>query len=314
MKKELRKYNTRKGIIRQTVADRYPKLLPQRRQVVEKVITAFGFFVGALTLFASVLVAPIGLHATPIYEKQKGIMVKDSNNLTQQQKGNEKKGSFYEQEKLPEFPGGEKALIEYVQKNIRHSEVIDSLANSKYASVQFTIDHDGQVIMPDITHKVHPLVDSEILRVISSLPRWQPGMLGNQTVQVKYIMRFSFCRTNGMKPCMDNAQILYPDVYDKVHVTPEFPGGQGELMRFIAINIKNPIPYDNGISSRVIIQFIVDKEGNIFKAKVVRGVDPYLDKEALRVINLMPKWKPGELEDGTKVAVRFTVPVMFRSL
>ena len=63
---------------------------------------------------------------------------------------------------------------------------------------------------------------------------------------------------------------------------------------------------------RAIVQFIVDKEGNIVQPKVVRGVDPYLDKEALRVVGLMPKWKPGELEDGTKVAVYFTVPVMFR--
>ena len=57
---------------------------------------------------------------------------------------------------------------------------------------------------------------------------------------------------------------------------------------------------------------IGDKEGNIIQPKVVRGVDPYLDKEALRIVGLMPKWKPGELDDGTKVAVRFTIPVMFR--
>ena len=63
---------------------------------------------------------------------------------------------------------------------------------------------------------------------------------------------------------------------------------------------------------RAIVQFIVDKEGNIVQPKVVRGVDPYLDKEALRVVGLMPKWKTGELDDGTKVAVRFTIPVMFR--
>ena len=63
---------------------------------------------------------------------------------------------------------------------------------------------------------------------------------------------------------------------------------------------------------RAIVQFIVDKEGNIVQPKVVRDVDPYLDKEALRVVGLMPKWKPGELDDGTKVAVRFTIPVMFR--
>jgi len=103
-------------------------------------------------------------------------------------------------------------------------------------------------------------------------------------------------------------------VYEEVAVMPEFPGGQKALMVFLAKKIQHPNAGlgGNGVQGRTIIQFIVDKEGNIVKPKVVRGVDPYLDKEALRVINQMPKWKPGELEDGTKVAVYFTVPVMFR--
>ena len=63
---------------------------------------------------------------------------------------------------------------------------------------------------------------------------------------------------------------------------------------------------------RAIVQFIVDKEGNIVQPKVVRGVDQYLEKKKLHIVGLMPKWKPGELDDGTKVAVRFTIPVMFR--
>ena len=94
---------------------------------------------------------------------------------------------------------------------------------------------------------------------------------------------------------------------------PEFPGGQQALMQFIAKEIQYPTIAQGEMGvGRVIIQFIVDKEGNVVNPKVVRSVDPYLDKEALRVINQMPKWKPGELEDGTKVAVYFTVPVMFR--
>ena len=62
---------------------------------------------------------------------------------------------------------------------------------------------------------------------------------------------------------------------------------------------------------RAIVQFIVDKEGNIVQPKVVRGVDPYLDKEALRVVGLMPKWKPGK-QRGVAVRTQFTLPVKFR--
>jgi len=105
------------------------------------------------------------------------------------------------------------------------------------------------------------------------------------------------------------------DVLEVAAVMPEFPGGAQELMKFITKNINYPKEIaqgELGAQGRVIVQFIVDKEGNIIQPKVVRGVDPYLDKEALRIVGLMPKWKPGELDDGTKVAVRFTIPVMFR--
>ena len=103
------------------------------------------------------------------------------------------------------------------------------------------------------------------------------------------------------------------DVLEVAAVMPEFPGGAQELMKFISANIEYPeIAQGDMGHCRVIVRFIVDKEGNIIQPKVVRSVDPYLDKEALRIVGLMPKWKPGELDDGTKVAVRFTIPVMFR--
>ena len=103
------------------------------------------------------------------------------------------------------------------------------------------------------------------------------------------------------------------DVLEVAAVMPEFPGGAQELMKFISANIEYPeIAQGDMGQGRVIVRFIVYKEGNIIQPKVVRSVDPYLDKEALRIVGLMPKWKPGELDDGTKVAVRFTIPVMFR--
>lgn len=98
-------------------------------------------------------------------------------------------------------------------------------------------------------------------------------------------------------------------------VMPEFPDGMQALMTFLTKNIQYPKEIAQGemcAQGRVIIRFIVDKEGNIVNPEVVRSVDRYLDKEALRVVRLMPKWKPGELEDGTKVAVYYTIPVSFR--
>lgn len=78
-------------------------------------------------------------------------------------------------------------------------------------------------------------------------------------------------------------------------------------------NIKYPTKaIENKIQGRVIVQFVVNKDGSISGAKVVRSVDPDLDKEALRVINSMPKWKPG-MQKGEPVSVKFTVPIVFRN-
>ena len=82
-------------------------------------------------------------------------------------------------------------------------------------------------------------------------------------------------------------------------------------MKYLSSRIKYPtISQEMGTSGKVIVQFVVDKDGSITSPEVVRGVDPYLDKEALRVISTMPKWKPGE-QNGKKVRVKFTVPVSF---
>jgi protein TonB len=93
---------------------------------------------------------------------------------------------------------------------------------------------------------------------------------------------------------------------------PEFPGGMSELMQYFSKNIKYPaIAQENGTQGRVIVQFVVNRDGSIVDPVVVRSVDPYLDREALRVIMAMPKWKAG-MQRGKSVRVKFTVPVQFR--
>ena len=93
---------------------------------------------------------------------------------------------------------------------------------------------------------------------------------------------------------------------------PEFPGGMGELMKYLQKNIKYPpVCQDQGIQGRVVVQFVVNSDGSIVDPVVIKSVNPHLDKEALRVVSSMPKWKPGE-QRGKKVRVRFTLPVSFR--
>lgn len=123
-----------------------------------------------------------------------------------------------------------------------------------------------------------------------------------QKVDIKYVP------TN-----VDEPEPEEQTIFEVVEKMPEFPnGGQAGLMQYLAKNIKYPpIAQENGTQGRVTCQFVVNKDGSIVDVKVMRGVDPYLDKEAVRVISAMPKWKPG-MQRGKPVRVKYTVPVMFR--
>lgn len=101
-------------------------------------------------------------------------------------------------------------------------------------------------------------------------------------------------------------------VFTVVEHMPEYPGGVSNLMSFIGKSVSYPaVAQSNGIEGRVICSFIVNTDGSVSDAKVVRGVDPSLDKEALRVIGLMPKWTPGR-QRGQKVRVQYTLPIAFK--
>jgi periplasmic protein TonB len=102
------------------------------------------------------------------------------------------------------------------------------------------------------------------------------------------------------------------EVFLIVEEMPVFPdGGESGLRAWIAKNIEYPvIAQENGIQGKVYVTFVVDKDGGISDAKVIRGVDPSLDKEALRVVNSMPKWIPGK-QRGKPVRVSYTVPISF---
>ena len=101
-------------------------------------------------------------------------------------------------------------------------------------------------------------------------------------------------------------------VFDVVEEMPSFPGGNGALMSFLSSNIKYPVvAQENGVQGRVIVSFVVERDGSITDVKVARSVDPSLDREAQRVVKSMPKWKPGK-QNGSAVRVKYTVPVVFR--
>lgn len=115
-------------------------------------------------------------------------------------------------------------------------------------------------------------------------------------------------------------EIWYPEpepdiVDDEVHpyysvsVKPEFPGGESDLLRFLAKHYKIPrIDKEMGNQGKIYVGFVIDKDGNVINTYIERGLSPTLDAEALRVVNMMPKWKPGQ-QGIKKVAVSFILPI-----
>ena len=122
-----------------------------------------------------------------------------------------------------------------------------------------------------------------------------------EAVEIKYVPEV-----------VEEEEVEEQQIFQVVEEMPEFPGGMAECLKFLAKNIKYPtIAQENGVQGRVIVQFVVNQDGSIVDPVVVRSVYPYLDKEALRVIQMMPKWKPGK-QRGKAVRVKYTVPVTFK--
>ncbi len=105
---------------------------------------------------------------------------------------------------------------------------------------------------------------------------------------------------------------LDPIDFAVVEDKPEYPGGDAALMKFIADNTKYPeIAKENGIQGRVFVQFVISETGQVTNVRIARGVDPYLDQEAVRVVRMIPPWKPGR-QRGKPVPVNYIVPINFR--
>jgi protein TonB len=112
-------------------------------------------------------------------------------------------------------------------------------------------------------------------------------------------------------PIVEEEEAADEEVFFIVEDMPAFPGGDLALRKYIAQSVKYPvIAQENGIQGKVFVTFVVDKDGSVTNARIARGVDPSIDKEALRVVNSLPKWKPGK-QRGKAVRVSYTVPINF---
>ena len=234
-------------------------------------------------------------------------------------------------ETMPEFPnGGMGAMMEFLSKNIRYPVNAQKNGTQGRVTVQFIVNTDGSISNIGILREVDPELDGEAVRVISAMPKWKPGTQGGKPVRVKYTVPVMF-RLNDEKkeefkpvPKIDESIVVvgYASqekspaeedvVFEVVEQMPSFAGGMGGLMRYLSKNIKYPVAAQKaGAQGQVIVQVIIDSNGNVTNPKITKSVDPSLDAEAIRVTSNMPKWQPG-MQRGKAVNVKYTFPIDFK--
>lgn len=168
-------------------------------------------------------------------------------------------------EKMPSFPGGDAELLKYIATNIKYPKESQDNGEQGRVICSFIVGRDGSVNNPEVLRGVTPLLNEEAVRVINTMPRWNPGMQRGKAVAVKYTVPITF----RLKSPVEEAK---EETLTVVDVMPQYPGGDRELLKFIAQSIKYPTDaQEAGVQGRVICSFVVDKKGNIVEPKIIRG-------------------------------------------
>ncbi len=230
-------------------------------------------------------------------------------------------------EKAPEYPGGMKALMKYLSANTHYPDEARKNNIQGKSHVQFIVETNGSISDVKIVKSAgDESLDKEAVRVVASMPKWQPGTQSGKNVRVQYTLPINFrIQKPQAKPAATESPIkvqvssIPKDakksdiVFEVCENLPQFPGGTTALMKYLSANTHYPEEaLKNNIQGKSHVQFIVETDGSISNMKITKSSgNELLDKEAVRVVASMPKWQPGT-QSGKKVRVKYTLPVMFR--
>ena len=230
-------------------------------------------------------------------------------------------------EVMPQFPGGEQAMMKFVSSNVHYPEEAKEKGIEGRVFVGFVVEKDGSVSEVKVLKGIGKLCDEEAVRVVKSMPKWKPGRQDGKPVRVHYNMPFNFKLSDGesAKPAKkaDASQSdMKPDkngVYQIVEEMPRFPGDEKALKEYLQSNIEVPKKYKDNDDEirlneyRTFVRFVVTEDGSISDVNLIKKTEGFkdLDDEALRVVKAMPKWSPGKM-DGKPVKVYFNLPVVFK--
>jgi len=242
--------------------------------------------------------------------------------VTQQdQPQDQDKQVFLIVEEMPTFQGGKiDEFRKWVQSNIKYPEEAKQKKISGTVYISFIVDTTGKAVEPQIVRSADPLLDAEVMRAIRSAPLWNPGKQKGKLVNVKFSIPIKFLlgvATPAKEP-VTVTQMGQPgeegkQVFLIVEEMPTFQGGKiNDFRNWLQDNLKYPtVAKANKIQGTVYVSFIIDTLGHLGDINLVRGVDPVLDEEAIRVVKSSPAWKPGK-QRGRNVNVSFSLPIVFK--
>ncbi|GAB6123322.1 TonB family protein [Dysgonomonas termitidis] len=264
--------------------------------------------------------------------------------ITEVMDGNQapqKKGDVYVTvEQMPSFPGGLDAQQRFIADGLKYPVEAQAKGIQGRVTIRYVIKSTGEISDIEVIRGVDPLLDKEAIRIVKSMPKWEPGKQGGKAVDVYYTLPIVFRLAGGNTDKVKSggkpneivvvgygaapekevgvASLKEGSPNDKmmpfitVEQMPSFPGGEQAMHEFISNNLKYPeSAQKNGIQGRVTVRFIVRSTGEISDVSVIRGIEPDMDKEAARTVRSMPKWTPGK-QNGQAVDVYFTLPIVYK--
>jgi TonB family protein len=297
-----------------------------------------------------------------------GVLASYSLTLSAQGADNPDNKPMVSVEKMPQYPGGDEALLNFIKENLKYPSAAVSGGVEGRVTVRFVVGEDGYVRDIVVVRSLNSACDDEAVRVVKLMPRWTPGEVSGRKVPVYYTLPVAYRipkadpllfvdgfsqpysllkDTTKLKPAniksmnvlkeaiaierfgekgmngvvivetvsraakIDSALRFDVPLYS-VEVMPQFPGGDRALVEFIQNNLKYPrADAELGIQGRTTIRFIINKQGKPTDITVIRGLSQGCDAEAVRVVQMMPTWKPGT-QNGQPVCVYYTLPMVFK--
>lgn len=239
---------------------------------------------------------------------------------------NDSKDVFIDDEEAAQFPGGDQECFKFLAANVKYPVECQKEGVQGRVIVSFVVNTDGTLDEIKTIRSPHPALSKEAERIVGLMPKWKPATQQGKAVRSRFNIPVMF-RLNADEPQkLDSVKTVAVNeapqadpadtdderIFEMVETSAQFPGGAQECYKWLAQNMKYPAKaQEKGIQGRVVVSFVVNKDGSIVDVKTLHSPDPALTAEAERVVRLMPQWVSA-MQGWKNVRSKLTIPVMFR--